>query len=422
MASLLGSVCAQEIPRPSVARQKVKQNAAGIANFKVGEVALRVDARMSAEYIDNINLTPDGVADFAFTPQVGVTATWAMTKMNTLRFRASLGYTAYLNTPELNQQLIIISPDSALNFDIYSGDFRINFHEQFSIQQDPITQGGAAGIARLGIFTNTAGIAVLWDTNDIIWSFGYDNLMWFSLGGANNADGTSLNNLNQLDHFTNQLSASASFRVNSATIAGIETTASYSDYPKQEAASFGTVSLGSFIEFQLTKYTHMFIAGGYNVYSGQGTAPGAFTLDPNAQPAPGGGSNSSGYYWSVAFVHRLNRFYSDRLEFGRQDSIDAINGRSRGNFVRYTANFRITERLSLGAGLFADDTDLVTASALGGSIQGDFWRVGATLSTGFQLTEKLDLGLGYQFTKRQSERPNESFTQNRVTISVGYRF
>jgi hypothetical protein len=163
---------AQEVPRPSYARQVEKKTLPTVSNFKVGEVLLRTEASVGVEYVDNVDLTRHGKADVIITPQVGISAMWAMTKLNTLQFKAGLGYMYYMNNPTLNRQTTTITPDSALVFNVYAGDVKISFHDQFGLQQETTSQGTLSGLAQIERFTNTAGFSVLWDTNDVIWNFG----------------------------------------------------------------------------------------------------------------------------------------------------------------------------------------------------------------------------------------------------------
>lgn len=420
-ALFAGRADAQEIPRPSYARQVQKTTQPSIANFKVGEVLLRVEASMGVEFVDNVDGTQNGRADLIVSPQVGLNATWAVTKLNTLQFRAGLGYAYYMNSPNLNRQTTTITPDSALSFNVYAGDVKINFHDQFSLQQEAISQGTLSGVAQIERFTNTIGFSVLWDTNDIIWNFGYDHFTFLTLGGANSSSGTLAANIARLDHSTDQFSASMAVKVNSALIGGIEATASYSDYPEQPDSNFTSLSVGPYLEFQVTKYTHAFLSGGYKGYFAGANAPGSVAVDSTvaAQPASG---DPSGFYGSLSIVHRLNRFYSDRLDIAHTDDVEGLSGHTQVNSVRYGGTWRVNQKVSLGVGLFYEDARIISGSALGGSVASDYSRFGGSLSTGFQLSQRVGLSLGYQYLNKTAVRESEGYSQNRVTFSLGYRF
>ena len=420
-AMTAGNAHAQEIPRPSSARQVEKTSLPTLANFKVGEVLLRVEARMGVEFTDNVDLTPNGKADMVITPEIGINATWAVTKLNTLQFRAGFGYAYYLNSPTLNRQTTTITPDSALNFNVYAGDVKINFHDQFSLQQEAISQGTLSGVAQLERFTNTIGFNVLWDTNDIIWHFGYDHFTFLTLSGANSSTGTSVGGLSRLNHSTDQFSASMAVKVNSALIAGFEATGAYSDYPDQTDSNYTSISAGPFFELQLTKFTHVFLSGGYKGYFTGANAPGSVSLSSStaAQPAQG---DPSGYYANLSFVHRMNRYYSDRLDLGHTDDVEGVGGHTQVNSIRYSGSWQVNRTLSLGLGLYYEDARIVNGSAVAGAVASDYTRYGANLSTGFQISQHLGLTLGYQYVNKSAVRESESYSQNRVTFSLGYRF
>jgi len=412
----------QEIPRPSYARQKQRTELPTVSNFKIGEVLLRVDAQMTAEFTDNVDASATPKPDFIVTPEIGITGLWAVTKLNTLRFRTSFGYSYYFNSPNLNRQIATISPDSALTFDVYSGDVKFSFHEQPSLQTETYNQGSLSGVAQLERFTNTAGVSVLWDLNDVVWTFGYDHYNFITIGGANSSSGTTANAISRLDHSTDQVSASMAVKVSSILIGGLETTASYSDYPEQTASNFSTISAGPYFEFQLTPYTHVFLSGGYKgVFSGTNAAGSvAVSSTTTAQPAQG---DPAGYYANLSFVHRLNRYYSDRLDIGHTDDVDALGGHTQANFLRYNGNWKVNSKWSLSNGIAYEDIHIIAGSAISGSaVASDYRRFIASLGTGYQISPHVAASLLYQYINKMALRSSESYVQNRIIISLGYRF
>ena len=70
-------------------------------------------------------------------PQVNINALWPITQLNTLKLDIGLGYAFYLDHSDYNTNGVLLSPGSQLSFDIFVGDFRINFHDRFSLEQDP---------------------------------------------------------------------------------------------------------------------------------------------------------------------------------------------------------------------------------------------------------------------------------------------
>ena len=410
----------QEVPRPSYARQKERTALPTVSNFRVGEVLLLMDAHLTTEFTDNVDLAKTAKADLIVSPEIGINATWAVTKLNTLRFRAAIGYSYYFNSPNLNRQTMSISPDSALSFDVYAGDVKINFHNQFSLQEETYNQGALSGVAQLERFTNTLGVSILWDTNDVVWNLGYDHYNFITLGGANASSGTTAASISQLDHSTEQVSASIAVKLSSVLIGGIEGVAAYSDYPKQPDSNFTSISAGPYFELQFTRYIHVFLSGGYKGYFAGANAPGSVSVNTAAaQPSQG---DPSGYYTNLSFVHRLNRYYSDRLEFGHSDEVEALSGHVQTDSVRYSGTWRVNQKLSLATGLFFEDVRILSGSAVAGTVASNYWRAGASLSTGYQITQHVNTSISYQYLKKEARRSSESYNQNRVTISLGYRF
>ena len=139
----------------------------------------RVSATAGLEYNDNINLAEvNTLDDFIFRPQVNFNALWPITQLNTLRFDIGLGYAFHLEHSDYNTNGVLLAPGSQLSFDVFVGDFRINFHDRFSLQQDPISEvvdPAFGDVADYGRFENTAGVSVLWDLNKAVATFGYDH-------------------------------------------------------------------------------------------------------------------------------------------------------------------------------------------------------------------------------------------------------
>ena len=118
----------------------------------------------------------------------------------------------------------------------------------------------------------------------------------------------------------------------------------------------------------------------------------------------------------------MNRYYSDRLDLGHTDDVEGVGGHTQVNSIRYSGSWQVNRTLSLGLGLYYEDARIVNGSAVAGAVASDYTRYGANLSTGFQISQHLGLTLGYQYVNKSAVRESESYSQNRVTFSLGYRF
>src|SRR4051794_36102771 len=172
---------AQDAVRPSLAGEAAaearRQSLDHVPyNLLVGPVRFRFSATAGLEYNDNINIAEnDKLEDFIFRPQINFNALWPITQLNTLRLDLGIGYAFYFEHSENDTNAILISPNSQLSFDIFVSDFRINVHDRFSIEQDPIGEPALSNVSDYSRFQNTAGFSVLWDMNKAVLTFGYDH-------------------------------------------------------------------------------------------------------------------------------------------------------------------------------------------------------------------------------------------------------
>ena len=420
---------AQEAPRPSLARQKVIPPLPTDSNVKVGPILFRFGAGLRTEFVDNVNLSNGTTApiesDIILNPQLGIDAAWPVTKLNVLRFHTTLGITQYLDHPDLSTNSVLISPDSELRFDVYLGDFKINLHDQFSLQEDPVGQGTLSNVSKFGRFINTAGLGVLWDLNDVVLSTGFDHTSFIVTGAATPTANTT-QNTNALNRTTDQVSASALFDLNSAMSAGLESVASvsrYADAPQNDATRIG---VGPFLQLLLTRYTRIYAAAGY-----QGTFFDNSTPDPIATPAvstsgqftptvtptPGTPASPNSYYANLTITHRLNRHYQDRLSVGHDSQIGLFSQGTETNYVNYASVWQLNPVLALSTSLFYEDTvESGAQSAV------PYQRFGLALSTGYRVTKKLSASLMYQFIEKTSANEAQNYRQNRIGLSVSYQF
>ena len=109
---------------------------AGVAqpdyNLKLGPVLFTMDAGVGVGYNSNVNLAEEGkISDGFVQPNVGISAFWQATELNSLSLNLGLAYTAYFNTPEADTKSILIDPGSDLSWDIYIGDFKVTLFDSF---------------------------------------------------------------------------------------------------------------------------------------------------------------------------------------------------------------------------------------------------------------------------------------------------
>jgi hypothetical protein len=392
---------AQEAVRPSLAgeaaaearRQSIEQIP---YNLLLGPVRFRFSITTGVEYNDNINLAETNKqSDVIIRPQFNIDAIWPVTQLNTLKLDIGLGYGFYLDHPNANTNGVLIQPGSQLAFDIFVQDFRINLHDRFSLQQDPVAQLELSNVVDYGRFENTAGVSVLWDLNKAVLTFGYDHYTYVS----------TTDTFSYLDSNAEELSFSAYFALTSTTGAGIETSAVFDYYSQDFLNDSVTYSVGPFVETQITSYLKLRAAAGYQLID---FASGGGVMDS---------SDSNDFYANVLLSHRLNAAITQTLSAGHESQLGVNSNYVALNYVRHTATWNIINGVLLATELFFEDGD-----DSGGIFSEHIQRYGGAATLGYQLTPHITLGLRYQYTQKQSDQPGRDYKQNRVSLDGTYSF
>jgi hypothetical protein len=434
---LLGAVPiarAQDAIRPSLAGEAAaearRQSIDKIPyNLQVGPIKFRFSATMGIEYNDNINLAED--ASFTFTtftgrpitittepqsdvilrPQVNVNALWPITQLNTLRLDLGLGYAFYLDHSNNNTNAVLLSPGSQIAFDIFVGDFRINLHDRFSIQQDPISEAQLSNVSDYGRFENSAGVSVLWDLNQAVATLGYDHYTFIALN----------DDFEYLDRNADIFSGSIGFTPNSTMTVGVEGSATNTYYDLGIMNDSLAYSAGLFLETQVTTNIRVRVAGGYQ------------WIDFDNNGLVNDTQNVNDYYANLILSHRVNAAFSHNIALGHENTIGVNSNYVTLNYARHTATWNILLHTLLTTELFYED-----AADSGGAgsallpglgaplfnpfVAENFHRYGGAVSLGYQLTPHVTLGFRYQYTQKDSDLPLRDYRQNRVALDGTYSF
>jgi hypothetical protein len=424
-------VRAQDAIRPSLAGEAAsearRQSIDRIPyNLMIGPIRFRVSATAGFEYNDNINLASDDSAylptpfgpvlvksesqsDFIFRPQVNFDMLWPITQLNTLRFDIGIGYAIYFDHSEYNTNGILISPNSQLSFDVFVGDFRINFHDRFSLQQDPIAEIALSNVADYGRFENTAGVSVLWDLNQAVVTLGYDHYTFISTTDA----------FDYLDRNAEQLAGTVNFTVTNTTGVGIETAFVHTYYDQNILNDSDTYSAGAFLETQITNYLKLRVAGGYQSIQFDNTG---FVNDPH---------DLNDYYANALLSHRINAQITQTLSVGHESQLGVNSNYITLNYIRHTATWNMFLHTLLSTEFFYEDADdsggfgtfpNTTNPLFNPFVAEHIHRYGGAVTVGYQLTKHVTLGLRYQYTQKDSDQPLRDYRQNRVAIDGTYSF
>ena len=421
---LVVPVIGQELPRPSMAREDQKDtNLPTDYNIKAGPVLLNFTGSVEGDYEDNIGLTHNNTkSDFIITPEVGIQAQWPVTQVNTLTFSTSLGYTKYLIHPQFDQGHILVAPDSALSFDIYTGDFKINIHDAFSYQQDPTDEAALSNVVNFDRFQNIAGASVLWDLNKVILNLSYDHINFISTG-LQTFSGQNLGDPGALDYSADQVSGSAELHVSSTLIFGLEATASEREYD-DSSGNYDQATVGPYAKVQITDHIKAEVSGGFDYVDSPRNTSLAGDQNAVIGPAYGAGADS-GFYANLTLDHEVNKYFLQRLSGGHEIELGLLAEESDVYYVNYSASWHVNSHLNLALTLGYQDV-----TEKGGFIQAssfDFFSAG--LQANFPVTKSISGALIYQFNDKIADTNNdsnefedESYAQNRVGLLLTYHF
>jgi hypothetical protein len=436
LASLLcaaGISRAQDAIRPSLAGEQAaearRQSIDKLPyNLEVGPIKFRFSATMGIEYNDNINLaegdsavffSPTGPIvitttkqdDIILRPQVNLNALWPITQLNTLRLDIGMGYSFYMDHSNYNTSGVLLSPGSQLAFDIFVGDFRINIHDRFSLEQDPVGEVALSNVADYGRFQNTAGISVLWDLNAAVVTLGYDHYNYISTVSA----------FEYLDRSAEIFSGSIGFTPTSTVTVGIEGSFVDTNYDQNVLNDSRNYSAGVFIETQLTSYLKLRVAGGYQ------------NIDFDNTGLVNDSHNANDYYANALLSHRVNSVLTHNLSVGHETQLGVNSNYVKLNYVRHTATWNIFYHTLLSTELFYEDADdsgglgvlflpLPGVPNINPFVAEHVHRYGGALTLGYQLTPHVTLGLRYQYTQKDSDQPLRDYRQNRIAFDGTYSF
>jgi hypothetical protein len=424
---------AQDAIRPSLAGEAAaearRQSIDKIPyNLQVGPIKFRFSATMGIEYNDNINLAEDGSFTFPspsgpitvtteaqdsiiLHPQVNLNALWPITQLNTLKLDLGVGYSFYLDHSSYNTNSILISPGSQLAFDIFVGDFRINLHDRFSVQQDPISEIALSNVADYGRFENSAGISVLWDLNQAVVTAGYDHYNFVALN----------DNFEYLDRNADIFSGSIGFTPSSTMTVGIEGSVVDTYYDQNILNDSWSYSGGLFLETQITSNLKIRVAGGYQ------------SIDFDNTGVVNDAHDLNDYYANLILSHRLNSVFSHNLSIGHESQLGVNSNYVRLNYVRHTSNWNLFYHTLFTTELFYEDAEdsggmgplflpIPGVPNINPFVAEHVHRYGGALTLGYQVTPHVTLGFRYQYTQKDSDQPLRDYRQNRVSLDGTYSF
>jgi hypothetical protein len=310
-----------------------------------------------------------------------------------------------------------VSPDSELAFNLFVGDFKFTFHDDFSYQQDPVNEGAFSNVVTFDRFENDAGITGVWDLNEIVLTLAYDHINLFSTG-IKDSSGTSLQGADLLNFSADQVSASAEFHVTSTLSGGLEAAASLRQYD-YFGGDYTQLSAGPFARVQITQYLRAQASAGYQTIHSPGNtlAPGEI-LPAGDYTAGSDAGTQNGWYGDLTFDHQVNQYFIHHLSLGHQLQLGLLGDQSEVYYANYTGSWKVNSFLNLALTLGYQD-----AEEKGALVQvSNYSMFNAGVQASFPITKSISGAVLYQFNDKFASDDAQSYQQNEVGINLTYQF
>lgn len=366
-------------------------------NLKLGDASFWIGGSLGLEWNDNIFASETNrQADMIFQPALQVSTAIRLSNENSIQLNLGIGYQAYVQHSD--QDTMSLSPGSQIAFNIYTGDFKIQLHDQFSLEQDPVSQPGLNNTANAGVFTNSIGGIVLWNLNKMVLELDYDHTNTIS----------TQSNAGYPDQSGDNISLAATFDIHSSVKTGLQSEVEFTNYAQSAGTQFQDshqLRLGPFVEWRLTDNTSLRAEAGYlGTFVDQGGV-GAVSSDP------------LDWYGDLAVSQNINSHISHTLSIGRDASGGLTSSVEQIEYLRHAVAWNIVDKVGLGTILYLEKDN-----ESGGSNPEKATRYGAGINLSWHLNSKITVSSQYQFIYKDSDVNGNSYTQNQVLLNFSYQY
>lgn len=368
--------------------------------WKAGPVRFSVGVSYSLQFSDNVNYSQSNPAsDLIQYPSVRLGMTVPVSQRSSLTFQAGVGYRSYWHNSGLSRW--VIAPGSVLAYDVQVKDVYFTFFNRFEFTQDVNQQAGLAGVAVFPRFENTLGTQIAWIPSDWILSGGYSYQVVIS-------DSDQFNYLDRNSHLL--FGRAGRLFGQGAGNTGVEVSATLTDYSQNLNSDTTVVSLGPYLDWQATDAITLGLRGGYVFYT--------YTT----VIVPGQPNNQSSYYLGLTADQRLTDAITHdvRVTHSVQPGVQAGSAFVVETVLGYGVRWRFVDPASLGFNLSYTLGQQEVSGGLGPSEDYQQARVGIGLT--YEVISRLVVGVGYDFSVRDSNLDGRNYTENRITLRAGYTF
>jgi len=364
---------------------------------KSGDFRLLVTPSMEADWNDNVFLTKTNAQDdFILRPGLGLNASYPVTQWNLLQLNVMVGYQEYLKHDDLST--LFVQSGSALSFDIYVKDFRINLHDRFSYVQDSASQAAVANTGSFGMLQNTAGLNTTWDLEDVTLSLGYDHQISQS----------TTSQFALMDSASELVVGRAGLRLYPTLTVGVEGTGAFMAYDQLILNDNDDYSAGIYGDWRPGSALQIKPRVGYTIMLFEHTSQFIQTTDVAT------------WYADLTISHQVSAGVSYSFSAGHEEIPGIAADVLEDYYVRPSINWNIIKDLTLGTSLFYELGTQGEGNVRGNLVENFEWYGGA-LSLSHPLTSRLTVGLNYRLTLRSSDIASNEYAQNQVGVLISYR-
>ena len=397
---------------PALAQEALDNSVAGRANaasrkqqmqnqdytFKYGDFRTLLSATAEASWNDNVNLSKTNLLDdYILTPTLRITSSYPVTEKNVLFLDISVGYSRYLNHPNLSTFNLNSASGTGLSFDIGFEDITLNLHDWMRYMQDSAQNSTVANTANYGTFQNTAGLSADWDLNQASLSAGYDH---------QNVMSTSAE-FDDTTHSSELFFVRSGLRVHPQVTVGLESTATLTKYDKNVLNNNDAYTVGAYTDLTPGSAMKVTARGGFSTYQFQQSSASVQTSSQNS------------WYAGLNVRHQPVEWMAYSLEAGHEVPLGTQSDLTEDWYVRPNINWKFIRGIDFGTGFFYEHGKQGVGNIAGNLTENYDWY-GGNLAVTHQLTSRLSVGLNYRLTLRSSDISNNEYTQNLVGLQMTY--
>lgn len=376
-------------------------------NISLGRGGITLSAGLAALYVDNVFLTEKDLRDdFILVPQLNVGVFYPIGRINTLRLDLGILYYHYFKNTSLNSGAPSINPNSVLEFNIYSGDFRITASEAFSYQEIPFYETGGQffnvyNTGRFARFLNRVGAAAKWDLHHLVIEGGYHHEDLLSNGSQ----------YNYIDRHSELFDANALLSVLPDLAVGLEGAGSLNSFDHVPINDHWRASVGPALKFTPSPYLTARLGAGYQ----------RIEYDSDLDPLYGL-SGFDTYYFYASLEHEINRFFNHEVKVSHDNQLGINAANLAGTHVTYRLEWKATERLKLSPYFEYSHYEESYGPDVTGLYREVFDYYAAGLAAAYSVSQNWRVDLNYDYRSKDSQVAGLGYAQNRVSLLVDYQF